>query len=209
VLIAGWALATVLALLLGLQSVSAISNSVTNHRKASLSPASVKAALNRSTSSPSSSSSSESTESSDPASSSESTPPPAPASASSSSEDGGPASTGPGVVDEHSNPPTENGSQGEGASSDSSAQEHDSSSSTSPAPAPEDRTYQLVGGSVGVHFENGAARLLWATPNTGFSVESSGPGSQVDVRFLSDSHESRLRAFWENGPGQEIEEDDR
>jgi hypothetical protein len=39
-------------------------------------------------------------------------------------------------------------------------------------------------------------------------VESKGSGSAVDVRFSSDSHESRLKAFWDNGPAQEIEEDD-
>jgi hypothetical protein len=206
-LIASWGLATVLALVLGLQSVSAISNSVTNHRKASLSPASVKAALNRSTAS-ATGSSSESTGSSESASSDESSTS-RPLASASSSDGGGAGPTGPGAVDERSgNPPGESG-QGDGVSSEGSSQEHNSSSSSPPASSPEDRTYQLVGGSVGVRFENGAAHLLWATPKTGFSVESSGPGSQVDVRFRSDSHQSRLRAFWENGPQQEIEESDR
>jgi hypothetical protein len=76
------------------------------------------------------------------------------------------------------------------------------------APAPEDRTYQLVGGTVGVHFENGGARLLWATPKPGFRVDSSGSSDQVDVRFRSDDHESRLNAFWDNGPRSEVEERD-
>jgi cytoskeletal protein RodZ len=206
-LIASWGLATVLALVLGLQSVSAISNSVTNHRKASLSPASVKAALNRSSSA--SGSSSESTDSSASASSSESTSSRPPGNASSSSDDGGVGPTVPGVVDDHGgNPAADSSSHGDGASSDSSSRELDSSGGSPPASSRQDRTYQLVGGSVGVHFENGAAHLLWATPATGFSVESRGHGSEVDVRFRSDSHESRLRAFWETGPQQEIEEDD-
>ena len=34
----------------------------------------------------------------------------------------------------------------------------------------------------------------------------SGSSSNVDVRFESDSHESRLKAFWNNGPQAEIEE---
>ena len=63
-----------------------------------------------------------------------------------------------------------------------------------------------MGGTVGVRFENGTARLLWATPKPGFEVDSSGSTDQVDVRFRSDSHESRLRAFWENGPQAEVEE---
>ena len=75
-----------------------------------------------------------------------------------------------------------------------------------PAPTPEDRTYQLVGGTVGVRFENGTARLLWATPKPGFRVESGGSSDRVDVRFRSDDHESRLRAFWDNGPQTEVEE---
>lgn len=68
------------------------------------------------------------------------------------------------------------------------------------------RTYQLVGGTVGVRFENTGARLLWATPKPGFRVDSSGSSDQVDVRFRSDAHESRLKAFWENGPQSEVEE---
>jgi hypothetical protein len=79
---------------------------------------------------------------------------------------------------------------------------------TGPAPtgAAEDRTYDLTGGSVGVRFENGTARLLWATPAAGFRAESHGGGDQVDIRFRSDTHESRLRAFWDNGPQAEVEE---
>ena len=70
------------------------------------------------------------------------------------------------------------------------------------------RTYQLVGGTVGVRFENAGARLLWATPEPGFRVDSSGSSDQVDVRFRRDAHESRLKAFWDNGPQSEIEERD-
>jgi hypothetical protein len=84
--------------------------------------------------------------------------------------------------------------------------EHDD---TSPPPAParaEDRTYNLVGGSAAVRFEGGRARLLWATPRPGFRLESSGDEDQVDILFLSDGHESRLRAYWDNGPKAEVEE---
>lgn len=176
-LIAGWALATLLALILGLQAVSAISDSVTSNRKATLSPVSVKAALDRSTSSTESSSSSSSDEST---------------SSSSSSDDHG------GQQPEASQ---------SGAQSSSSNDGQGSLASTEPAP-PEDRTYQLVGGSAGVRFENGAAHLLWATPNSGYSVESSGDASTVDVRFRSDSHESRLKAFWDDGPQEEIDDND-
>lgn len=73
---------------------------------------------------------------------------------------------------------------------------------------PEDRTYQLVGGSVGVRFEDGEAHLLWAQPNAGYTVDSSGSSSNVDVRFseIDGDHESRLKAFWNGGPQAEVEE---
>ncbi|MEY2424147.1 MAG: hypothetical protein QOI95_4214 [Acidimicrobiaceae bacterium] len=87
-----------------------------------------------------------------------------------------------------------------------SSNDEASSSESIVVAAPEDRTYQLTGGSVGVRFENGEAHLLWATPNSGFSVDSSGSSSNVDVRFESDTHESRLKAFWNNGPQAETEE---
>jgi hypothetical protein len=78
-----------------------------------------------------------------------------------------------------------------------------------PTATPEDRTYDLVGGTVGVRFQNGTARLLWATPAPGFRAERSGSDDEVDIRFRSDTHESRLRAFWDNGPQAEVEEKPR
>jgi hypothetical protein len=69
--------------------------------------------------------------------------------------------------------------------------------------------YQLVGGSVAVRFENGGATLLWAQANSddGFHTDRAEESDgTVDVRFESPTHESRLRAFWNNGPQQEIEE---
>jgi hypothetical protein len=184
-LIAGWSLATVLALILGLQAVSAISASVATHPKASLSPDSVRAALDRSSSSTESSSSSSS--SGESAASSDAT-----IGASSANDDRGGQQVS-SAVD---------------AASPSGQTASESAASSATAPA-EDRTYQLVGGSVGVRFENGEAHLLWATPNTGFSVDASGSSSDVDVRFRSDSHESQLKAYWDGGPQREIEENPR
>jgi hypothetical protein len=84
---------------------------------------------------------------------------------------------------------------------------HDPSPQPAPATA-EDRTYNLAGGSATVRFEGGRARLLWATPRPGFRLESSGDSEEVDVRFRSEAHESRLRAYWDNGPQDETEEKD-
>jgi len=86
--------------------------------------------------------------------------------------------------------------------------EHDGDGNHSTNGSAEDRTYQLKGGSVGVRFENGSVHLLWATPAPGFTVERSGSGDseELEVRFRSDAHESRLRAYWDNGPQAEVEE---
>ena len=183
-LITGWALATLLAIILGLQAVSAISGSVTSSTRPALSPGSVKAALDRSSSSTESSSSS-STDSSEEAASSDVT-------------------SGSTVGDDHGDQPTLSSSVEPASSSDEASE----SSGSSGVAAPEDRTYQLVGGNAGVRFENGEAHLLWAAPNPGYKAESHGDSSSVDVRFESDGHESRLKAFWDNGPQQEIEEKD-
>jgi hypothetical protein len=85
------------------------------------------------------------------------------------------------------------------------------SSSSPPAsaasPAPIDETYQLVGGTVTVRYENRAAHVLWASPSPGFEVENNGgDDATVDVRFRSSDHESRLRAWWDNGPQHSVEE---
>ena len=116
----------------------------------------------------------------------------------------GPAATGPRVT---TSPPTSPGPTSPATTPTTTT------ATTTPGatfPPPEDRTYQLVGGTVGVRFENGGAWLLWATPKPGFSVETSGGGSdQVDVRFRGEDHESRLEAFWDNGPQADVEERER
>ena len=46
----------------------------------------------------------------------------------------------------------------------------------------------------------GQITLNWATPKNGFQVETgtSNGGAQIEVRFRSDTHESRLEA-WDAG----------
>lgn len=181
-LIAGWAVATVLAVALGLQGIRAVSDSVSDDQRSALSQSNVRAALDRT-----------STSSSFDAGSSES----------SSAGDASAAST-PDV----SVPDASTSSAGEVQVSSSSAGATASEAEDPVAPPAEDRTYQLVGGTVSVRFENGAAHLLWATPAPGFEVDQDGSDSHVDIRFRSDDHESRLKAFWSSGPQQEIEERD-
>ena len=61
-----------------------------------------------------------------------------------------------------------------------------------------------------VHYEDGAAHLVWARPNPGYSTDQAQEnGGEVDVRFRNRTTdaESRLRAYWDGGPQYEIEED--
>jgi hypothetical protein len=189
-LIGGWALATVLALVLGLQGVRSVSDSVTGHRPAPLSASSVKAALQSAGPQPPPTSTTESLPVEPPPSSAFSS---AVANSSSSSPSSSASNPGPAPDTESSG---SHGNDDEASSSDNH---------TSPR---QDATYQLVGGTVGVRFENGGAHLLWATPNSGFTAQNRSGASAVDVRFRSDNHESRLRAFWDGGPQNEIEEKD-
>lgn len=212
-LIGGWALATLLALVLGLQGVQSVSNSVTDPRPAPLSPASVRAALQRTSSTTSSvpvRSDSELPESG--ADSSRS----ADGSSRTPSEVGG--GDGGGQSSAPSAPVSGDGDGTDGSSSSVSSSDSRGSdgglsssepSSSSSSSAPVQRTYQLVGGSVTIRFQNDAAYFVVATANNGFSVEHSQDGGTVDVRFESENHESRLRAYWDNGPQQEIQEEDR
>jgi hypothetical protein len=61
---------------------------------------------------------------------------------------------------------------------------------------------------VTVRFENGQAHLLLVTAHDGFSCEDDSNSSSVDVRCTADNpkHESRIRAFWNNGPQHTVEE---
>ena len=70
-----------------------------------------------------------------------------------------------------------------------------------PAPTNDTRTIALVGGTASVTCSGGQIRLNWATPNSGFEVEtgSSNGGALIEVRFRSDAHESRLEAWCSGG----------
>ena len=78
------------------------------------------------------------------------------------------------------------------------------SASTTPSPPaqPNDtRTFSLVGGTASVTCTGSQITVNWATPNSGFEVEidSSSGGGTIEVRFRSDTHESRLEAWCSGG----------
>ncbi len=60
-------------------------------------------------------------------------------------------------------------------------------------------TYDLIGGTVVLAVGDGEINLFSATPRTGFRVdpEHSGP-KEVEVKFESDDHTSKLDAKWED-----------
>ncbi len=83
-------------------------------------------------------------------------------------------------------------------------------STTPPPPASNSsRTFQLQGGTVDVTCQNNQISLYWATPNSGFQAETDWHNSNtvLEVRFTSDTHESRIQAWCSGGQVQsQIEE---
>lgn len=98
------------------------------------------------------------------------------------------------------------------------APQPDNGSSPSPLPtttaaAIETRSYDLVGGTVTVRFSAAEVELVSASPADGFAlrpVEQEGPTDiRVEFRRTDDTWRSRLRATWDGGPEERIDERDR
>ena len=71
------------------------------------------------------------------------------------------------------------------------------------------RTYDLVGGTVTLRFTSAQVTVLTATPKAGFSVdidETHENGTRVE--FESEDHRSRVDAWWDGGPQDEVREED-
>jgi hypothetical protein len=77
------------------------------------------------------------------------------------------------------------------------------------APSASSKTYDMVGGTATLRFSAAGVTVLAATPKPGFSVDvSSAHGNGVRVEFESDDHRSRVDAWWDGGPQDEVREDD-
>jgi hypothetical protein len=90
---------------------------------------------------------------------------------------------------------------GPSANESNSESDHDTASGPDPAPSPGPTTsYNLQGGSIGVRCTGSSIALVYSSPAPGFSaeVESAGP-SEVDVRFESDNHRSRIKVQCSSG----------
>lgn len=76
-------------------------------------------------------------------------------------------------------------------------------------PASVTRTYDLVGGTVTLRFTNTGVTVVTAAPKAGFSVDvGEGHDNGARVEFESEDHQSRLDAWWDNGPQDEVREED-
>lgn len=73
-----------------------------------------------------------------------------------------------------------------------------------PPPTTNTQTFSLVGGTASVSCTGSQVTLNWATPKSGYQVETgtANGGAQVEVKFRSDTHESRLEAWCAAGQVQ-------
>lgn len=83
----------------------------------------------------------------------------------------------------------------------------------SPAPPPVStasvtRAYELVGGTVTLRFTSAKVTVLAATPKPGFSVElNEAHDNGARIEFESGDHRSRVDAWWDGGPQDEVREE--
>jgi hypothetical protein len=83
------------------------------------------------------------------------------------------------------------------------------SPTTTAAPQPVVRSYDLVGGSATLRFSPSGVTVVVASPKAGFTVDiSSSHDGGKRVEFESAEHRSRLDAWWDGGPQDEVREDD-
>ena len=77
------------------------------------------------------------------------------------------------------------------------------------APTPVTRTYDLIGGTATLRFTSEGVTIITATPKAGFSVdiEANDDDGDARVEFESDDHLSRLDAWWDGGPQNEVREE--
>lgn len=76
------------------------------------------------------------------------------------------------------------------------------------APAGETRTYNVRGGTATLRFLPSGVEVVFANPGAGFNVEIEPEhGNGVKVEFESDSHESRIDAWWDGGPVDRVREE--
>ena len=71
-----------------------------------------------------------------------------------------------------------------------------------------EQTFNLIGGRTAIRFSPTEVVVVWATPNDGYTVESYPEDGGVEVEFSNGVHESKLEAWWADGPRFESREGD-
>ena len=94
-------------------------------------------------------------------------------------------------------------------STTTSAPEGGTSTTAPPAdPLATTKTYRMQGGVVTLRFSPAGVEVVGATPAEGFTVDTEPEhGNGVKVEFESDSHRSRVDAWWDGGPQAERREE--
>ena len=100
-------------------------------------------------------------------------------------------------------PPTETSTSGPAGSSSTST-----TADPSPSGAPIEQTFDLIGGRVAISFSPSEVVVVWATPAPGYTVDSHREDGGVEVEFDDGTHESKIEAWWADGPRFETREDD-
>lgn len=73
--------------------------------------------------------------------------------------------------------------------------------------AGETRTYPLRGGTATLRFSPSGVTVVVANPNPGYSVEvEPSHGNGVEVSFEGDDHRSKVEAWWDGGPREQVDE---
>ncbi|MGB5756600.1 MAG: hypothetical protein WBM50_06770 [Acidimicrobiales bacterium] len=81
------------------------------------------------------------------------------------------------------------------------------SSSTSAAGTIE-QTFDLIGGRAAIRFSPTEVVVVWATPAPGYTASSQREDGGVEIEFSNGVHESKLEAWWSDGPRSETKERD-
>lgn len=84
----------------------------------------------------------------------------------------------------------------------------DDSDDSDGEPQPVTRTVSTEGGTATFRFVGEEVELVGASPRPGFTVDANEQGNEVEVRFESDDHETRIEAFVVDGePVIEVDEE--
>lgn len=79
---------------------------------------------------------------------------------------------------------------------------------TTPEAEAIEQTFELIGGRAAVSFSPTEILVVWATPEPGYTVESHPEDGGIEVEFNNGVHESKLEAWWADGPRFETRERD-